>query len=80
MCSLLFFSQIQYQSDTVQVCGSVKESTRLGLSSQKTNGPEYKSHEREYRGDGNSVSTGDVRESTLCTYDVVCSPKTDLHV
>ena len=36
--------------------------------------------EREERGDGKSVSMGDVRESALCTYDVVCSQKAARHV
>ena len=67
------------QSDTVQPYGHVKANCG-GLTTQKDKGPECNSSEREECCHGEGVSTEDVRESALCTYDVVYSRKTTRHL
>ena len=51
-------------SDTLQSYGRTRAGTRTVSAS-----------EREECGHGEGVSKEDVRESTLCTYDVACSRK-----
>ena len=62
------------QSDTVQAYGCVNGDTRPVLDYAKKS-KDLSVSVREDRRDGENVSTGDVREGTLCTYAVVCSQK-----
>ncbi len=64
------------QSDTVQTCGCAKEDTRPVGDGLRKKPKDLSGSEREDRVDGESVSMGDVCESSLFTYDIVCSQKT----
>ena len=66
---------ILLQSDTVQSYGRAKADTRsVGVDLGKKT-KDLSASERVERGHGEGVSTEDVRESVLCTYDVVYSRK-----
>ena len=68
------------QSDTDLTYGRVKAGTRpVGVGLRKKT-KDQSASEREEREHGEGVSTEDVRESALCTYDVVCSRKAARHL
>ena len=80
VCMLLCCSQIQYIHMVTE-----KETRDLrGLSviviDPRKKPKDLSVSEREDREHGEGVSTEDVRESTLCTYDVVCSRKAARHL
>ena len=68
------------QSDTVHPYCHTKAGTRPGGVGLCKIPKHLSVSEREERGHREGVSTEDVRENALCTYDVVCSRKTDLHL
>ena len=68
------------QSDTVHPYGHTKADTRPVVVDLRKKPKDLSASEREECGHGEGVSTEDVRESTLCTHDVVCSRKTVRHL